>query len=175
MIRSPYFIRLSIAQQRIPQRDCSHDAAQYETDFAQNVSRVRGTLLEGLLPASGTGRPVAPPGCYERSVDNQARRQRRIILQGEILKPMEKGIATVIFYKNGSVDIAEWSDEIPVSEVKDARQLLHLIVKDGQVMTSIVRGGVLMSAEIGLGSLLNEEQPITMVPHPRLEKNRPPK
>ena len=76
-----------------------------------------------------------------------------IILQGEVLKPMEKGVATVIFYKNGSVDIAEWSDQIPVSEVQDARQLLHLIVKDGQVITSIVRRGVLMSAEIGLGSL----------------------
>ncbi len=87
-----------------------------------------------------------------------------IILQGEVLKPMEKGVATVIFYKNGSVDIAEWSDQIPVSEVQDARQLLHLIVKDGQVLTSIVRRGVLMPAEIGLGSLLNEEQPIMMVP-----------
>jgi hypothetical protein len=87
-----------------------------------------------------------------------------IILQGEVLKPMEKGVATVIFYKNGSVDIAEWNDQIPVSEVQDARQLLHLIVKDGQVITSIVRRGVLMSAEIGLGSLLNEEQPIVMVP-----------
>ena len=87
-----------------------------------------------------------------------------IILQGEVLKPMAKGVATVIFYKNGSVDITEWSDQIPVSEVQDARQLLHLIVKDGQVLTSIVRRGVFMPAEIGLGSLLNEEQPITMVP-----------
>ncbi len=87
-----------------------------------------------------------------------------IILQGEVLKPMEKGIATIVFYKNGSVDVVEWSDQIPISEVQDARQLLHLIVKDGQVLTSIVRRGVLMSAEIGLGSLLNEEQPITMVP-----------
>jgi hypothetical protein len=87
-----------------------------------------------------------------------------IILQGEVLKPMEKGVATIVFYKNGSVDIAEWNDQIPVSEVQDARQLLHLIVKDGQVITSIVRRGVLMSAEIGLGSLLNEEQPIVMVP-----------
>jgi hypothetical protein len=87
-----------------------------------------------------------------------------IILQGEVLKPMEKGVATIVFYKNGSVDIVEWSDQIPVSEVQDARQLLHLIVKDGQILTSIVRRGLLLSAEIGLGSLLNEEQPITMVP-----------
>jgi len=87
-----------------------------------------------------------------------------IILQGEILKPMEKGVATVIFYKNGSVDIAEWSDQIPVSEVQDARQLLHLIVKDGQIITSLVRRGALISAEIGIGSLLNEEQPIVVVP-----------
>ncbi|HTY21652.1 MAG TPA: hypothetical protein VMC85_00865 [Desulfomonilaceae bacterium] len=87
-----------------------------------------------------------------------------IILQGEILKPMEKGVATVVFYKNGAADIVEWNDEIQVSEVQDARQLLHLIVKDSQVITSMVRRGVLLSAEIGLGSLLNEEQPITMVP-----------
>ncbi len=87
-----------------------------------------------------------------------------IILQGEVLKPMEKGVATIVFYKNGSADILDWSDQVPVSEVQDARQLLHLIVKDGQVLTSVVRRGVLLSAEIGLGSLLNEEQPITMVP-----------
>ncbi|MGO9117487.1 MAG: hypothetical protein ACLQPD_07735 [Desulfomonilaceae bacterium] len=87
-----------------------------------------------------------------------------IIIQGEVLKQMEKGVATIVFYKNGSVDIIEWSDQIPVSEVQDARQLLHLIVKDGQILTSIVRRGVLLSAEIGLGSLLNEEQPIMMVP-----------
>ena len=87
-----------------------------------------------------------------------------IIIQGEVLKQMEKGVATVVFYKNGTADIVEWSDQIPVSEVQDARQLLHLIVKDGQILTSIVRRGVLLSAEIGLGSLLNEELPVTMVP-----------
>jgi hypothetical protein len=86
-----------------------------------------------------------------------------IIIQGEVLKQMEKGVATIVFYKNGTADIVEWSDQIPVSEVQDARQLLHLIVKDGQIITSTVRRGLLLSAEIGLGSLLNEEQPITMV------------
>ncbi len=88
---------------------------------------------------------------------------------------MEKGVATVIFYKNGSADIAEWSDQILVADVQDARQLLHLIVKDGQVITSTVRSGLLVSAEIGLGSLLNEEQPIMWSPHPLPEKNRHPK
>ena len=87
-----------------------------------------------------------------------------IILDGQVLKKMEPGVATIVVYKNDSVDVLEWSDEIPLTDVRDARQLMHLIVKDGKVVTSIVKKGALVSAEIGLGSLLNEDQPVITVP-----------
>ncbi len=87
-----------------------------------------------------------------------------IILDGKVLKKMEPGVATIVVYKNGSVDVLEWSDDIPLTEVRDARQLLHLIVKDGKVVTLVFKSGVLVSAEIGLGSLLNEDQPVITVP-----------
>jgi len=87
-----------------------------------------------------------------------------IILDGQILKKMEPGVATIVVYKNGSVDVLEWSDQIPVADVRDARQLMHLIAKDGKVVTSIVKKGAFVSAEIGLGSLLNEDQPVITAP-----------
>jgi|SRR5271157_4905506 len=87
-----------------------------------------------------------------------------IILGGEVLKEMAPGVATIVFYKNESVDIVEWNDQIPVSEVRDARQLQHLIAKDGKIVTSLVRRGRILSAEIGLGSLLDEDQPVIAVP-----------
>ena len=87
-----------------------------------------------------------------------------IILGGEVLKEMAPGVATIVFYKNESVDIVEWNDQIPVSEVQDARQLQHLIAKDGKIVTSLVKRGRILSAEIGLGSLLDEDQPVIAVP-----------
>lgn len=87
-----------------------------------------------------------------------------IILDGQVLKKMEPGVAAIVVYKDDSVDVLEWSDEIPLAEVRDARQLMHLIVKDGKVVTSVVKRGTLVSAEIGLGSLLNEDQPVITVP-----------
>ncbi|MGO9566903.1 MAG: hypothetical protein ACLP5H_05125 [Desulfomonilaceae bacterium] len=87
-----------------------------------------------------------------------------IILGGEVLKEMAPGVATLVVYKNGSVDIVEWNDQIPVSEVQDARQLQHLIAKEGKIVTSVVRRGRILSAEIGLGSLLDEDQPVVAVP-----------
>jgi hypothetical protein len=87
-----------------------------------------------------------------------------IILGGEIVKEMSPGVATIVFYKNESVDIVEWNDKIPISEVRDARQLLHLIAKEGKIVTSFVRRGRILSAEIGLGSLLDEAQPVVAVP-----------
>ncbi len=87
-----------------------------------------------------------------------------IILNGQVLKKMEPGVATIVVYKNDSVDVLEWSDEIPLAQVRDARQLLHLIVKEGKVVTSVVKNGRLVSAEIGFGALLNEDQPVITVP-----------
>lgn len=86
------------------------------------------------------------------------------ILAGEVLKEMALGVATLVFYKNESVDIVEWNDQIPVSEVRDARQLQHLIAKDGKIVTTVVKRGRIMSGEIGLGSLLDEDQPVVAVP-----------
>ena len=87
-----------------------------------------------------------------------------IVVDGDVLKKLEPGVATIVVYKNDSMDILEWSDQIPVSEVRHARQLMHLIVKDGKVVTSLMRRGQAVSAEIGLGSLLNESRPLITVP-----------
>jgi len=76
------------------------------------------------------------------------------IFRGKALYPMVDGMATLIVYKDGSIDIREWSPEIPIKAVRDARQLQHLIVKNGMVVQSIVKGGRKQDAEIGLGFLL---------------------
>ena len=67
---------------------------------------------------------------------------------------MVDGMASLILYKDGSADIREWSSDIPVHLVRDARQLRHLIVKDGLVVDSIVNKGKVEDSEIGLGFLL---------------------
>ena len=86
-----------------------------------------------------------------------------IILDGQVLKKMEPGVAAIVVYRDGSVDIREWSDEISLAEVQAARQLMHLIVKDGRVVTAVEKNGRLVSSEIGLGALLNEDQPVITV------------
>jgi len=76
------------------------------------------------------------------------------IFRGKVVYPMVDGMATLIVYKDGSVDIREWSPEIPLQAVRDARQLRHLIVKNGMVVQSVARAGRREDAEIGLGFLL---------------------
>jgi hypothetical protein len=76
------------------------------------------------------------------------------IFRGKVLYPMVNGMATLIVYRDGSVDIQEWNSDIPVHLVRDARQLRHMIVKNGMVVQSVVRNGRLEDAEIGLGFLL---------------------
>ena len=95
-----------------------------------------------------------------------------IIVRGKVLKDMAVGVATIVRYNDESMDIIEWSDGIDVSKVQDARQLKHLIVKDGKVVTSRVKRGKTVSAEIGLGSLLNEDRPVIKVP-PADPKGKP--
>jgi Phosphodiester glycosidase len=87
-----------------------------------------------------------------------------IIYRGKILKKPANGVAAIVVFKDGKVDILEWNDEIPVSEVQDARQLKHLIAKDGKVVTSIAKRGKEVHSEIGLGSLLNEDRPVLRKP-----------
>jgi hypothetical protein len=80
------------------------------------------------------------------------------VYQGEVVKSLALGVATVVVYQDDSVDILEWNDGIPSSLVRYARQLRHLIVKDGKVVENIVRAGQIADSEIGLGFLLAEEQ-----------------
>jgi hypothetical protein len=76
------------------------------------------------------------------------------IFRGKVLYPMVDGMATLLTYKDGSVDIRDWSQEIPIQLIQDARQLRHLIVKNGMVVQSVMRNGRAEDAEIGLGFLL---------------------
>ena len=76
------------------------------------------------------------------------------IFRGKEVYPMTDGLATLIVYKDGVVDVREWGPDVRAEQVEDARQLLHLIVKDGAVVNSVVQNGKLRDAEIGLGFLL---------------------
>ncbi len=80
------------------------------------------------------------------------------IFRGRTVYPMVPGMATMVTYLDDSVDILEWSDDIPLQLVKDARQLRHLIVKDGAVVENILRNGKLADSEIGLGGFLIDNQ-----------------
>jgi hypothetical protein len=80
------------------------------------------------------------------------------IFRGTVLKTLMPGLATIVAYNDDSVDILEWNDGIPTSLVRDARQLRHLIVKEGKVVDSVIQGGRRADSEIGLGFLLSEEE-----------------
>ena len=76
------------------------------------------------------------------------------IFRGTVIYPMVPGMATLVLYNDDSVDILEWTNDIPLSTVKDARQLRHLIVKDGKVVNQVIRNGKVNDSEIGLGGFL---------------------
>ncbi len=99
---------------------------------------------------------------YLRAVTNALWKQKHsgeagAVYRGNVIKPLANGQATIVVYTDGSVDILEWNDTIPPSLVRDARQLRHLIVKDGKIIDSITRAGKPADSEIGLGMLLVEE------------------
>ena len=79
--------------------------------------------------------------------------------QGSVIKELSPGVATFVVYQDGSLDLLEWHEGIPLSLVKDAKQLKHLIVKDGKVVDTVIRSGQATDSEIGLGFLLSEDQP----------------
>jgi hypothetical protein len=118
----------------------------------QSPSRIEESLQPSLLAVTNALWPTRHSG------------PGGVIFRGEVMKEMAPGVATIVFFKNGAVDIVEWNDKIPVTEVQDARQLQHLIAKDGKIVTTLVRRGQILSAEIGLGSLLDEAQPVIAVP-----------
>ncbi|MGC8658009.1 MAG: phosphodiester glycosidase family protein [Desulfomonilaceae bacterium] len=76
------------------------------------------------------------------------------IFRGKVVYPMVPGMATLVVYQDDSVDVLEWSNDIPLSIVKDARQLRHLILKDGKVVNKVIKNGKATDAEIGLGGFL---------------------
>ncbi len=63
------------------------------------------------------------------------------MFRGKVLKPLTPGVATIVTYNDDSVDILEWNDGIPTSMIRDARQLRHLIVKEGKVVDSVIKAG----------------------------------
>lgn len=87
-----------------------------------------------------------------------------IIFRGKIVKKPAPGLATLVVYKDQSIDIVEWNDRIPTSEVSDVRQLKHLIVSNGKVVESIRAGTTTADSEIGLGALLDESRPVQIAP-----------
>ncbi|MFH1113268.1 MAG: phosphodiester glycosidase family protein [Pseudomonadota bacterium] len=76
------------------------------------------------------------------------------VFRGQEVYPMVAGMATMVVYRDNSVDVVEWADDIPSSMVIDARQLSHLIVKNGKVVEKIVKHGKISDSEIGLGGFL---------------------
>lgn len=76
------------------------------------------------------------------------------IVRGEVIYPMVSGMATLVVYQDDSVDVLEWSEDIPLSIVKDARQLSYLILKDGKVVDKVITNGKVTDSEIGLGDRL---------------------
>ena len=119
------------------------------------LRRISGTCGAAGRFYGGTGetggiswRSPMPCGCSAHSKGAGA------IFRGKELYPMVNGMATLILYKDGSVDVREWSPDIPRHLVADARQLLHLIVKDGMVVQTVQKGKRTEDAEIGLGFLL---------------------
>ncbi len=76
------------------------------------------------------------------------------VFRSQEVYPMVDGMATMVVYRDNSVDIIEWTDDIPLSMVIDARQLRHLIVKNGKVVEKIVKHGKISDSEIGLGGFL---------------------
>jgi hypothetical protein len=76
------------------------------------------------------------------------------IFRGKVMYPMIDGMATLITYVDGSADIQEWSSDIPIHLVRDARQLRYLIVKNGMLVQKIARNNKEEDSEIGLGFLL---------------------
>jgi hypothetical protein len=83
------------------------------------------------------------------------------IFRRQEVYPMVDGMATLVSYRDDSVDILEWSDEIPTHLVRDARQLRHLIVKNGMVVEQIARHASLKDSEIGLGGFLVDDKGVS--------------
>jgi len=119
----------------------------------------------------GSSEPGAPKGASKIEEEDKSRllaitnalwKQKHsggagTIFRGRVIKEMVPGIATLVIYHDGSVDLVEWNDGIPLRLIRDARQLKHLIVNDGRVVNSVIKHGERVDSEIGLGFLLSED------------------
>jgi len=76
------------------------------------------------------------------------------ICRGKVIYPMVPGMATLVVYQDDSVDVLEWSNDIPLSCVRDARQLSYLILKEGKVVDKVLKNGKVIDSEIGMGDRL---------------------
>jgi hypothetical protein len=121
----------------------------------------------------GSAEPGCPPGASVIDPDGKKAlvaitnalwkqkhsRDGGTIFNSQVIKPLFPGMATLAVFTDGKIDIFEWDDSIPISEILYAKQLRHLIVKDGKVVTNVMDNGEWTDGEIGLGYLLSEEQP----------------
>jgi len=126
--------------------------------------------MSRLKPRLFIGR--SEPGIYKVSNISQEERLSKIVAitnamwmqqhskgggavaRGKVVYPMVPGMATMVVYQDDSVDVLEWSKDIPLSTVKDARQLSHLILKNGKVVENVLDQGKVADSEIGLGGRL---------------------
>ncbi len=139
-------------------------------EFPNTVVYMAVFDMSRLKPRLFIGR--SEPGIYKVSNISQEERLPKIVaitnamwmqqhskgggavVRGKVVYPMVPGMATMVAYLDDSVDVLEWNKDIPLSIVKDARQLSHLILKNGMVVENVLDQGKVADSEIGLGGRL---------------------
>ncbi|MHB8203882.1 MAG: phosphodiester glycosidase family protein [Desulfomonilaceae bacterium] len=139
-------------------------------EFPNTVVYMAVFDMSRLKPRLFIGR--SEPGIYKVSNISQQERLSKIVaitnamwmqqhsrgggavVRGKVVYPMVPGMATMVVYQDDSVDVLEWNKDIPLSTVKDARQLSHLILKNGMVVENVLAHGKVTDSEIGLGGQL---------------------
>ena len=139
-------------------------------EFPNTVVYMAVFDMSRLKPRLFIGR--SEPGIYKVSNISQEERLSKIVaitnamwmqqhskgggavVRGKVVYPMVPGMATMVVYQDDSVDVLEWNKDIPLSTVKDARQLSHLILKNGMVVENVLDHGKVTDSEIGLGGRL---------------------
>ena len=139
-------------------------------EFPNTVVYMAVFDMSHLKPRLFIGR--SEPGIYKVSNISQEERLSKIVaitnamwmqqhsrgggavVRGKVVYPMVPGMATMVVYQDDSVDVLEWNKDIPLSTVKDARQLSHLILKNGMVVENVLDHGKVTDSEIGLGGRL---------------------
>ncbi len=139
-------------------------------EFPNTVVYMASFDMSHLKPRLFIGR--SEPGIYKVSNISQEERLSKIVaitnamwmqqhskgggavVSGKVVYPMVPGMSTMVVYQDDSVDVLEWNKDIPLSTVKDARQLSHLILKNGMVVENVLAHGKVTDSEIGLGGQL---------------------